>query len=273
MIVMANVLDPNKLNKSLFLQGAISFTQFNVQGKLITAIGELHLSAYKSCPSSPSTTVADYIKSIMKTNSDSKILMEYIPGLEELNTFIGSKNMADTFKMLKEEKISSRSMGFDIRSTFLRPNDRDVLYYKWKLIEDLPRETVEGVFINAIPAAIIPSLEPSLKSIKNKQDQAYLQSFLDDMNNHSIHILNEMKQWNTPQTKDKIIRMIQHLWKKVTDYALIKEILTQKSGSIIVICGEQHALNLLAILGKPLFRVVAKTKDDCLNLRGSALHL
>jgi hypothetical protein len=262
MIVMASVLDPNNLNKSLFLQG-----------KLITVIGEVHLSAYKSCPSSPSTTVADYIKSIMKSNSDSKILMEYIPGLEELNTLIGSKNMADTFKMLKEEKLTSRSIGFDIRSTFLRPKDQDVLYHEWKLIEDLPRETVAGVFVNAIPAAIIPSLEPFLKSIKNKQDQAYLQSFLDDMNNHSIHILNEMKQWNTPQAKGKVIRMIQDLWKKVSDYALIKEILTQKSGSIIVLCGEQHALNLLAILGKPLFRVVAKTKEDCLNLHGSFLYI
>jgi hypothetical protein len=270
---MANVLDPSKLNKSLFLQGALSFTQFNVQGKLVTVIGEEHLSAYKPCPSSPSTTVTDYIKSIMKTNSDSKILMEYIPGLEELNAFIGSKNMSDTFKMLKEEKMVSRSVGFDIRSTFLRPKDQDVLYHEWKLIEDLPRETVEGVFVNAIPMAVIPTLQPSLKSVKNKQDQTYLHLFLDDMNNHSIHILNEMKQWNMPQSKSKIIRMIQDLWKKVSDYALIKEILTQMSGSIIVLSGEQHAINISAILGKPLFKVAIRTKNDCLNLRGSFISI
>lgn len=270
---MATALDPNKLNKSVFLQGALSFTQFNIQGKLITVIGEAHLSAYKSCNSSPSITVSDYIRTKIKNNSGSELLMEYIPGLEEITGLIGSKNMSDTFKALKDEKLLSRMKGFDIRSTFLRPKDQEVLYYESKLIEELPQETVEGVFVNAIPAAVVPALKPDSKIINNTQDLVYLQTFLNDMNNHAYHILKEMKGWSNHQTRLKIIRMIQDLWKKISDYALVKEILAHTEGQIVVLCGEQHAQNLTAIFGKPLFKVTAKTRDDCLNLRGSILRI
>jgi hypothetical protein len=274
-IVMAMALDPNKINKSLFLQGASSFAQFSIQGRLLTVIGEVHLMAYKPCGSSPATTVAEYIVSSIKNSSGSRILMEYVPGLEEMISLIGSKNMADTFRMLKDATLTSHMTGFDIRSTFLRPKDQDVLYHEWKLIEGLPEETVAGVFVNAIPAAVVPSLQPNPKVIKNKEDLVYLQSFLDDMNNHAAYTLAAMKEWSlSQQSRAKAIRMIQDIWKKVSDYALVKEILTPtKEGSIVVLCGEQHALNLASIFSNPLFRVIIKNKDDCLNLRNSFLRL
>ena len=95
------------------------------------------------------------------------------------------------------------------------------------------------------------------------------------MNNHAAYTLAAMKEWSlSQQSRAKAIRMIQDIWKKVSDYALVKEILTPtKEGSIVVLCGEQHALNLASIFSNPLFRVIIKNKDDCLNLRNSFLRL
>ena len=271
---MATAHDPNRINKDLFLQGALSLTQFNIDGHLVTVIGEVHLLAYKDCSSQPATTVARYVLGSASDQS-LKVLLEYVPGLKDLSPLIGSKNMADVYKALTEARLGQKMIGFDLRSTFLRPKDQEVLYHQPTLIETLDAQTAAGVFVHAIPAAVVPQLAPDPKLIKDQGQFGYLQHFLADLGAHAQATLAAMERWDVdPKSRRETVVMIQYLWAKVSDYAIVREIFTQaRGGNVVVLCGERHAVNLRAIFGKSLFGLEAKKNDDCLNLRGAYLRI
>lgn len=264
---------PIKLEDNLFLSGAISFYQTEVDDHLVTVIGESHLLGYQECSSTPSSTVANYVLNHISKFPETKVLLEYLPGLKEWSPLLGSKNMADIYKILSERNLKDKMVGFDLRSLFLRPKDQEVLYHQSKLLEDLDEKTITGVFVWAIPVAIIPKLEEDIKKIENKGQAQYLHSFLEDLNRHA-HATAETIQKNWKSEKKSSIRAIQYLWAKVSDFAIVYEIFKQaERGSVIVLCGEKHAENLRSIFPNPLFQTITKNPKQCINLRNSISKL
>lgn len=264
----------SQLTSDLFLSGAISFYQTEVDNHLLTVIGESHLLGYQECSSVPSSTVANYIFSCISRFPETKVLLEYLPGLKEWSPLLGSKNMADLYKILSDKKLKDKMIGFDLRSLFLRPKDQEVLYHQSHLLEDLDEKTITGVFVWAVPIAIIPRLEKSIKTIGNKDQAKYLRSFLEDLNKHAHSIAETIQtQWNT-DSKKSTIRAIQYLWSKVSDFAIVYEVFKQaESGSVIVLCGEKHAENLRSIFPNPVFQSITKNPKQCVNLQGSLTKL
>lgn len=265
---------PSQLTSDLFLSGAISFYQTEVDNHLVTIIGESHLLGYQECSSVPSSTVANYIFNYVSKFPETKVLLEYLPGLKEWSPLLGSKNMADIYKILSDKKLKDKMIGFDLRSLFLRPRDQEVLYHQSHLLEDLDEKTITGVFVWAIPIAIIPKLEENIKTIGNKDQAKYLRSFLEDLDKHAHSIAETIqKQW-TADSKKSSIRAIQHLWSKVSDFAIVYEVFKQaESGSVIVLCGEKHAENLRSIFPNPVFQSITKNPKQCINLRDSLTKL
>ena len=265
-----------RLTNDLFLSGTVSFYQTEVDKHLVTVIGETHLLGYQECSSAPSSTVANYIFNQVSKFPDTKVLLEYLPELKEWSPLLGSKNMADIYKILSENGLKNKMIGFDLRSLFLRPKDQEVLYHQSKLLEDLDEKTITGVFVWAIPVAIIPKLEEDIKKIGNEGQVKYLHSFLDDLNRHAHSVAETIdKNWkNDPKSKKSSILAIQYLWAKVSDFAIVYEIFKQaERGGVIVLCGEKHAENLRSIFSNPLFHVSTKNPKQCINLRDSIVRL
>lgn len=263
----------NKLTNDLHLSGAVSFYQTEVDEHLVTFIGETHLLGYQECSSFPSFTVANYILDKISKFPETKVLLEYLPGMKEWSPLLGSKNMADIYKILSEKGLKDKMIGFDLRSLFLRPKDQEVLYHQTKLLEELDEKTITGVFVWAIPVAIIPKLEDDIKKIGNKDQMKYLHTFLKDLNDHAYSTA-KMIEKNWKGEKKTIIRDIQYLWSKVSDFAIVFEIFRQaEHGSVIVLCGEKHAENLRTIFSKPLFQVITKNSKNCINLQNSIIKL
>lgn len=261
-----------QLKTDLFLSGATSFYQTEVDNHLLTIFGESHLLGYQECSSFPNTTVANYIFNYVSAFPETKILLEYLPGLKEWSPLLGSKNMADIYKILSEKKLKNKMIGFDLRSLFLRPKDQEALYYRPNLLEDLDEKTITGVFVWAIPVAIVPKLEENIKTIENKGQLGYLRAFLDDLNKHAYSTAESIqKRWSSDKSSRKSdIRSIQHLWSKVSDFAIVYEVFKQTEyGSVIVLCGEKHAENLRSIFPKPIFQAMSKNPKECINLKGA----
>jgi hypothetical protein len=265
-----------RIDSDLYLSGAVSFYQTEVDDHLVTIIGETHLLGYQECSSKPSMSVAEFIFTFTSHFPNTKILLEYLPGLKEWSPLLGSKNMADTYKLLSEGNLKNKMIGFDLRSLFLRPRDQEVLYHQSHLLEDLDEKTITGVFVWAIPVGIVPKLEENVKTIGNKSQAKYLQTFLDDLNQHAYSIAESIqKRWNTdPKDKKSIILSIKYLWAKVSDFAIVYEIFKQADqGNVIVLCGEKHAENLRSIFPKLLFQIISKNPKECVNVRGSIKKL
>lgn len=262
----------SQLTTDLYLSGAISFYQTEVDNHLVTIIGESHLLGYQECSSTPSSTVANYMCKYVSDFSNTKVLLEYLPGLKEWSPLLGSKNMADTYKNLSERKFKDKMIGFDLRSLFLRPKDQEVLYHQSHLLEDLDEKTITGVFVWAIPIGIIPKLEENIKTIGNANQEKYLRSFLQDLNNHAHSIAETIqKHWNSDSKKSSI-QAIQYLWSKVSDFAIVYEVFKQaENGNVIVLCGEKHAENLRSIFPNSIFQSITKNPKQCINLRSSLM--
>jgi len=288
----------NKITKNLYLQGAESFFQYNINRHLVTVIGELHLSAYMDCQYTPSTTVAEYMVRSSKTKGD-KLLLEIFPGFKEAKLIIGSKNIAEVYNNAKQQGISdSKIIGFDLRKTILNSNSQDALYHSPGELLRLSSKAVAEIYIYPLSdgAGIIEAMHPDIKNfydgkrwIIDKNKYEYLEnSYLTDIIKHCASILESLKKWDSLTMnvqaditeRSNIVHSIQNLWMKVSDYQIVKHVFSLSgSDNLIIICGENHSSNLSVIFkdykifGQSKSASSSKGESSCINLRGSYTYL
>ncbi len=271
---MSNKQSP--LSGHLYLPGIESFFQYEIDGRLVTVIGEEHMSGYVNCPEEPSITVANLMVRFAKTNPMNKLLLEFIPNRADLCPFIGSKNIADTYKASVESKTDNQLIGFDIRSLLLRSVDQDVLYHEPRSLSKLDSSVVAKVYIEPISSNNMISNKLLLDNTLYTKDQyTFLNvTYLNDLIAHANYAKNQLASWDTGD-KMTIITTIRDLWKKVADYAIIKEIFIstgkQRGGNIVVLCGYNHAHNLHTVFRR--FGIVGKSKKNsvCVDIIGALL--
>jgi hypothetical protein len=297
---MSAAASPNRINKDLYLQGAESFFQYNINRHLVSVIGELHMSAYIDCQYTPSTTISDYMVESAKKKG-CKLLLEIFPGFKEARLIIGSKNISDVYNKAKEQGVpDNKILGFDLRKTILTSNNQDALYHSPGELLNLSSKVIAEIYVYPLSNGvnIISSMRPDLnkfydgkKWIIDKSKYDYLEnSYIKDIINHCAFILNALRDWDSLDMTNKndvtkrsnIVQSVQDLWKKVADYQIVKDVFSLSgTEDITVICGEAHASNLSKIFNN--FKVFGQFKSSgtrslsrdlsCINLKGSYIYL
>lgn len=287
---------PNRINSDLFLQGAESFSQYDINGHLVTVIGEFHMSSYVDCQNTPYTSVPDYMVESSKQRG-SKLLLEIFPGFKEQRLIIGSKNISDVYNKAKDQGVpDNKIIGFDLRKTILTSNSQDALYHSPGELLKLPSKAIAEVYILPLSngIGIISAMRPDIKKfydgkkwIIDRTKYEYLKnSYLKDIISHCASILISLEVWDSLDMSNKkdvtarsnVVQSIQDLWKKVSDYQIVKETFSLSGkDNLTIICGEAHASNLSAIFKD--FKVFGSTKppsigkhQSCINLKGSYLY-
>lgn len=259
-------------NSSLELKGAFSFRQYKINDKLITFIGEFHLSAYTDCTGSNYISVADYINEQV-VDHKARVLLEYVATQEKLIPMLGSKNMADVYKALSDSGNAGKLTGFDIRSTLIRKVDQYALYHKD--LSKLSERNVLLIFLNPIAGDGKMNRAFRLDPTKFNDSSPYIflqSAYVDDMKAHAESMRESIETggWKVTKIRNQIIDGLKHLWKKVADFAVVKDVFMNRSKHLIILGGEEHAKNFEKVfLNSKIFESVASKTDQCISIEGS----
>lgn len=241
-----------------YLEGAISLSQHVYNGrKALTLIGETHTDVIK-CPR-PRTTVPTLIVGSLNSNPKARALLEFPPkATEEQVMRINSPNLVESVRQAKEDGVLSQIIPVDYRDEFITTELKDILYHR---PDQLRRFTDRDVYERLVDPFYQKyrkfDLDPKLYSpaIYN-----YLQrTYLFDIDVGFKEFLKHLRSW--PDDFEKFSLMLKHLWKKVVDYFILKEVLKNDDvNEYIILMGEEHAKNLREILKKVTVQLGGETQ-------------
>jgi hypothetical protein len=239
-------------------------TQINLEGKLITIIGETHLlNSTKVIPTTNNITIDEFILERIKNNDNIKIMLEYIPEIEDVNN-IQSKNINLIYNtLLKDKKHVSKIIPFDKRLYFLNYET-----YRDYLLGSKEFENIKFIIDGFI--------EPFYKyfSYFNFDHNSYTEKnidflikylkSIDDNLRYIFDIINTQK-YNMIEIKSKLHTE----WIKVCDFFVLIEILKEKDkiSEYIILIGDRHRQHLEDIFKN---EIIAKTNNG--NLSGLYYH-
>jgi hypothetical protein len=260
----------SSLNNHIFLQGAKTFAQYRINGNVLTVIGENHLMDQPKCDKSSIVDVSDLISQSAKLNPNATILLEFEINKPKACLLIQSINIQNTFKSMIKYNLQDQLKGFDFRRTLLLQKDQNELYkhYADNGLKNLSANVIENVFVNSI----LYSLENNLQIDKNvaKADTENLEKIRMDIKNHSEYINKELKSWDSnTNIREEILKSLKHLWKKVADfYTLMQISIYSQKGDVIILAGDQHAINLNTVFQHDFFKLtpIRGSKDNCIDL-------
>ena len=239
------------------LHSAVSFDQYFIEGKkLITVIGEYHQQEF-GCADRQTLSIAEYAIKVVNRNPKAKILLEYQPGWDPSD--INSIPIRDI-----SIEVPDRAMAFDRRWEFLTRALEDL--YKKNLV-GYTHQKIHQVFIDSYFQGLNENKFQIDKNLYDKDTCTYLDKvYIRDLTSNFLFLSNTIS--NQKNINTVILPKLQHIWKKVADFFILKEILknTDLINEYVVVVGEYHRQNIASILNR--FRINTQTgqEGDCVEL-------
>lgn len=225
-----------KTNKKILCVNDI--VQINLDGKLITIIGENHLcNKTKISSTENNITIDQFILERISNNNNIKIMLEYIPELEDIN-YIESVNINLIYRALLSNKYIDKIIPFDKRWYFL--NIPTYFDYMFTSKEFDSKKFIYDAFID--PFYKYYSLLSFDERLYSEKTRKYLSDYLNSIDNNFKNIYNEIEKKEQTYIKQKLTRQ----WIKVCDFFVLTEILKDKDeiNEYIILIGDDHRLHL-----------------------------
>lgn len=116
-------------NPDIKLQSAVSFAQYVLNNKLITIIGEYHEREFGCQDGYKTITIADYALNILRTNVNSRVLLEIDPDfIDHERKWPNSAPIREILKRAPRE-VRGRITGYDYRNWWIGADNRERLYH------------------------------------------------------------------------------------------------------------------------------------------------
>ena len=256
------------------LQSALSFTQYALplrrdapDFRLVTLIGEDHELEF-SC-GDPQITVAEYTIDTLRSNHLAEVLLEIDQDfITHEKLWPHSVPIREILKAAKKDaSLLQRIKGYDWRNYWLGADQRELLYHNMKKIETLSQRELVKRYIKVFQRSDSP-----FRLSKSAYDpEVYLfltVSLPRDFNETLVSIHQKVSRvWEGGERKS-IILDLQHFWKSVTDWNILKELFKQSAtDSIVSIMGDQHQKSIAEILQNiPKLSSQEGGKDNCVSL-------
>ena len=257
------------------LQSALSFSQYNLPlgniNRLITIIGEQHERSFKCAADAKQISITDYALRILSLNPRSQVLLEIDPSfIETPNLWPNSTPIRGILSnVITKPELLARIQGYDWRNYWLGAQNREILYHYAKTFLDLDKGEIILRYLN--PLVEKWDLFSLVKEHYDDGAYRYLSTeFLQKLHHTHTYIHSQvMSTWDKSITdRQKILEMIRHLWKEVTDWKMLSYFfLISDTDSIISIMGEQHRKNLAGIFSHlPLLAEQKGEEGKCVSL-------
>ena len=260
------------------LQSTLSFVQYVInvsttdipKRRLVTLIGEAHNRAF-TCGTDKETSITDYAINTLRDDKNSEVLLEIYPKLigERPESWPHSVPIRGILGRVKGTSLEGRVKGYDWRWEFLRE-------YRFSLYEESKQDELsrltQSILVDKLIDPFIQGfskqhfdLYKSLYSPSKLKflERDYLKSIGDNFEAVRQKIISP--KWNTmnasgyklaswvPRYRKKVLGEIQDIWKQVTDWYILKDVLAYSSiDSVVVIAGHAHIKNLDDILKKSI---------------------
>lgn len=269
------------LEKDIYVSNIYSINQYNIEGHLITIIGEwFHYPTDEQCEGT-TIPIGFLVYNLARRSPNAKVALEFPPGmnLEKATADIESRSLVSTIKILTEHKLQDRIIGYDIRYEILPFMNRKYLFETPMYISTQSGEFIIDNYVNPIIDRVIPTLLTDLETSDIK-DKNYLTSFIKSIEYDNYLILKDMENYDRIKSetrKVEIMLSILHMWSKIADYRILQIIFNQlqiPNGSVIIICGKHHVIELDHIFkNQRIMTKIEPEKYKCMNLRGMYMQL
>ena len=261
------------------LNSATSFSQYTLNGRLITMIGELHDVSWE-CPNSP-VSISDYVIGSVTRSGGCQVMLE----LNDYMLDVLLRHVKDTGEQVEPDVMGSEAIReiivglfnagrhdairpVDWRSFFLTPRGQHLLYnVDWAA--DGSYEQTAPSSSNYNPETIGNQfIEPYFA--KQRADGRLFSIHVDDYDPNAARFLvdtyvpklernftdtaNLLRQvpTTTAATKrllDKVQARLKDNWKEVMDFFVLRELLkTRGSDEVVIILGDMHYRHMQPII-------------------------
>lgn len=255
----------NRIRKNLYVKGSTNITQYNIDGKIVVIIGELHKfsGVYDKCPI-PHKSVTDYIsENIDKTGGS--IILEIPPGYKYHQS--GSINIDELLI-----KYPNNIIPIDIRPNYI---DKVMLYDPNTANMGLKDFSIK--FFNEM-RNVIDDLNQKLQKSSLSHDQKnYLENhYLSKMFYERLDIENLIKA-NLYSDKNTIYVNTLNFWLKAVDFNIILTIFDSKQKYLYILVGDAHAKHIQDIFYENIIpkekhkECLIKKSDNCANICGDVI--
>lgn len=134
-------------NPDIKLQSAVSFAQYVLNNKLITIIGEYHEREFGCQDGYKTITIADYALNILRTNVNSRVLLEIDPDfIDHERKWPKSAPIREILKRAPP-KVRGRITGYDYRNWWIGADNREMLYHDTAAVYRLNTRQIIDMYI------------------------------------------------------------------------------------------------------------------------------
>ena len=258
-----------------------SLGQYILNNKLITIIGEFHDSKHNCLGNTIS--IPEYCLYLASETPRITFYLEVNKGIDIERVLNGC--IREVAEALEDAGLGDRIVKYDVRKDFIGLDAQQDLYsgdeelnrvclgnlacFKRKYIDPFFRTKTRK--INGQEVNIYELDHPGLY-VKGGKD--YLENtFYPSMVSEFTELSRGLESGNFKIRREDLILRLRKLWKNVVDYFLLEEILRKDNpaDSIVVICGEFHAVTINKVLdklGKKVFYQENTKENQCARVRG-----
>ena len=261
------------IETNIAISSIVSFSQYIINGRLITLIGEIHNKKFKC--EGKYMSLNKYVENRLVNNDKAAVFLEFNKDTDKIKD-LGSQNLIKTVKSLKKKGIKiPRKNGLNnhrIKSI----DHRDYFFKSYNLYAN-EKYFLKGDKTKIIDEFILPYFYVKKKLINNDGDNVhadgddmYIKSLI-NYKTHNIsiddHIFNYLKKFYIPKMEkeftdiyedtvndiifDKsskyiLLHKLQVLWANFLDFYIMIEIfnLNCNYNEIIILVGDLHYTNL-----------------------------
>ena len=265
------------------IENVVAFSQFIINNKLITIIGELHDKKFK-CKNNP-ITLEEYVENRLISNDKACICLEFNKDTDKIGD-LGSLNLKKIVRVLKKNNIHIPSKKEQNNKRIKSMDYRDYFFNSYNLYAD------DKYFLKLKPDRIIKEfVEPYFKLKKQFSSNGdFLTGLVNYKGNYDFNIDKRVFEYlekvyipSIENDFEEIVRtsleegfisqrqllmMVRTVWAKVADFYIILEIFNTSQrlspcNELIILFGNVHYHNLLTVL--KYFNINAKTEQEKLK--------
>ena len=237
------------------LSSIVTASQFIINDKLLTLLGEHHLSSF-NC-SDNSIGVLEYIRTTLNSTPSTRVLLEYWKPDGKYYTKVASNNMQIILKNLKDDKIKNikavdyRDLYFDSYTLYGVENTNA---YSYKYIQKKFIDTYyknRSKFKNDFITHDCTNCKYTENFLK------FVDVYIDKLDKKMQKIVKMQKQ------KNHKIEKLKKLWVMINDIFIIREFFRiDDKNDIIVLVGNVHYYNICKILDEFNVKYITKKTNE-----------
>lgn len=275
-----------KLEQNLYLNNSVKFSQYLIDDKLLTIIGEIHNEFYDD---SKVPIPNLYISSLIKKYFNNSLILLEIGKYTDISKSV-SLNIEDINKNILSESIRFEWRPIDMRHDYIIKDYINILYYtdlylSFNLLDFMT------IFFQPIDKAVMKCYEKINLFSLTKDQKLYLNYFIENIKNDKLFLIKQFIEpinslliendnkvsigqylslnlsYTCSKTGKKytFLKILQILWNKFTDFEIMLTVFTSQNKNIICIIGGIHAENINDILGN--FKIFSPIDEADYNTR------